>query len=283
MNTPIAAEPPPTEPSLTYFELQASWGFTKHLGGMLATDALLAHCGVGDDTRLLEIGCGVGITACHAAQDFGCRVVAVDLSERMIAWARRRVDRLALAHKISLATADARRLPFPDESFDAVICESVLAFVPEPGAALAEFARVTRPGGSVGVTEGVWRKPPPLELEAYLVRATGGAHFLSTDAWTALVRNAGLTITAAECRRLSALAQWRDDLARLSRSDLGDYARAWRALLTGLVTSPALRGYVASVWPTSPAIFRMFDWFAYGIFVGRKEAPYAAPIRERST
>lgn len=278
MHTPTMAEPP-----LAYFDLQASWGFTKHLGGTGATDMLLAHCGVGDTTRLLEIGCGVGVTACHAVQDFGCYVMAVDLSAAMIAWARRRVRRLALAQQISFATADARQLPFPDDSFDAVICESVLAFVPEPGAALAEFARVTRPGGHVGVTEGLWRKPPPPELEDYLARATGGAHFLSPDAWTALVRNAGLTITAAECHRVSALAQWRDDLGRLSGSDLGDYARAWRAFLTGLITSPALRRYVASVWPTSPRILRVFDTFGYGIFVGRKEAPYAAPIRGRPT
>jgi arsenite methyltransferase len=276
MDTPMTARPPVSvEPPLSYFDLQASWGFTKHLGGMLATDTLLAHCGIGDATRLLEVGCGVGITACHAAQRFGCRVVAVDLSAPMIAWARRRVRRLTLAHQITFATADAQRLPFPNDSFDAVICESVLAFVPDPGAALAEFARVTRPGGSVGLTEGIWRKAPPPELAAYLARATGGAHFHSPDVWTALLHDAGLTITAAECRRVSALAQWRDDLGRLSGSDLGDYARAWRAFLTGLVTSPALRRYVASVWPTSPRILRVFDTFGYGIFVGRKEAPIA--------
>ena len=193
------------------------------------------------------------------------------------------MHRLALAQQVSFATADARRLPFPNDYFDAVICESVLAFVPDPQTALAEFARVTRPGGHVGVTEGLWRTPPPPELEAYLARATGGAQFLSPEAWTALVRNAGLTVTAAACHRVSALAQWRDDLGRLSGSDLGDYARAWRAFLTGLVTNPALRRSVANVWPTSPRIVRVFDSFGYGIFVGRKEAPDAAPIHGRPT
>lgn len=271
-NTVSAERPPRAEPPVTYFDLQASWGFTKHLGGTAATDTLLTRCGVTAGSRLLEIGCGVGITPCYAAQTRGCRVVAVDLSERMIGWAQRRVRRLRLESLVTFAAADAQRLPFPDNSFDAVICESVLAFVPDQRRALAEYTRVTRPGGCVGLTEGAWLAPPPPELEAYLARAMGGAHFLSPAGWAALVRGPGLADVSAEHQRVRAPEQWRGEMARLDPADLADYARAWRTFLSLLVTSPDFRGYVRSLWPSSPSIFRMFDYFGYGTFVGRKES-----------
>ncbi|NTU81293.1 MAG: class I SAM-dependent methyltransferase [Chloroflexales bacterium] len=274
MHTPsVARTPTHPRPAAAYFDLQATWGLTKHFGGTTATDTLLSRCGVGPETRLLEVGCGVGITPCHAARTLGCQVVAVDLSERMLTWAHRRAWRLRLDRQVSLAAADAQALPFPDDSFDAVICESVLAFVPDPTRALAEYRRVARPGGAVGVTEGVWLRPPPPALESYLARALGGARFLPPDGWAALLGGAGLGMVSAERHRIGALDQWRDDLSRLDAADLLDYARAWRSFLTGLATSPALRRYVRTVWPSSPSIFRVFDSFGYGIFVGRKETP----------
>lgn len=271
MINPTSAEhEPPLDPHVTYFDLQASWGFTKHLGGVAATDALLSGCRVGAGSELLEIGCGVGITPCYAAQTRGCRVVALDLSERMISWAQRRVRRLHLADRVVFACADAQRLPFPDNSFDTVICESVLAFVPDQRRALAEYARVTRPGGYVGLAEGVWLAPPPPELEAYMARAMGGARFLSPDAWAALVQGADLTVVSADRHRVRPAGQWRGEVARLDRADLADYARAWRTFLSLLAMSAAFRRYIRALWPSSPSILRMFDFFGYGIFVGRK-------------
>ena len=59
-----------------------------------------------------------------------------------------------------LGVADAQCLPFADRTFDAVICESVTAFVPGKLRAVAEYARVMRPGGYVGLAEGTWLTPP---------------------------------------------------------------------------------------------------------------------------
>lgn len=267
-----ALAPTAPGPASAYFDLQASWGITKHFGGIVATDTLLAHCGVNASARLLEVGCGVGSTPCHAAQALGCRVVAVDRSAQMLAWARRRILRLGLESRVRLAGADAQALPFPDSSFDAVICESVLAFVPDPARALAEYARVVRPGGCVGVAEGVWLKPPPPALEGYLERALGGARFLTVDGWADLLAGAGLTIVAAERHRSSALEQWRAEYSHRDAADLRDYARAWRTFATGLAASAPLRRYIRAVWPSSLSIFRVFDSFGYGICVGKKGA-----------
>jgi len=67
-----------------YFDLQAEMGFTKHFGGLRATKELVELCHIDKDTYVLDVGCGVGMTTCYIAEHYGCRVVGVDLSERMI-------------------------------------------------------------------------------------------------------------------------------------------------------------------------------------------------------
>jgi phosphatidylethanolamine/phosphatidyl-N-methylethanolamine N-methyltransferase len=67
----------------------------------------------------------------------------------MLRKARRRVDELRLDHVEGLEVMDAQRLEFPDNSFDVVVAQYVVTAVPDPEAALDEFARVLRPGGEI--------------------------------------------------------------------------------------------------------------------------------------
>lgn len=90
--------------------------------------------------RLLEVGTGPGIDAA-AFQAAGFEVAGVDLSPAHV--------ELARAAGIDARVAAAQSLPFEDDSFDALWSMSVLMHLPDPDldAALAEFARVLRPGG----------------------------------------------------------------------------------------------------------------------------------------
>ena len=76
------------------------------------TDELAALCRIARDSCVLDAGCGVGMTPCYLAQAVGCRVVGVDISERMIAWARRRAQRARLGDRVTFAVADAQHLSF---------------------------------------------------------------------------------------------------------------------------------------------------------------------------
>lgn len=91
-----------------------------------------------EDRQVLEAGCGTGLLLDRMAR-VASRVVGVDLSMGMIARARARGHRVV--------QADLRFLPFPDASFDTVASFKVLAHVPAPERAVAELARVLRPGG----------------------------------------------------------------------------------------------------------------------------------------
>lgn len=96
-----------------------------------------------DSGQVLLIGVGTGLDIPHLPR--GPRYTGVDLTPAMLARARRRAARHDLA--IALEEADAHRLPYADRQFDAIVMHLIVAVVPDPARALAEAARVLRPGG----------------------------------------------------------------------------------------------------------------------------------------
>ncbi|MGH3302048.1 MAG: methyltransferase domain-containing protein [Streptosporangiaceae bacterium] len=100
---------------------------------------------------VLDVGCGYGADVLAMARRVGSagRATGVDLSENMIREARQRATGLP----VTFETADARRLRFAGATFDACRAERLLQHVPDPAAAVAEMARVTRPGGRVVAIE----------------------------------------------------------------------------------------------------------------------------------
>jgi ubiquinone/menaquinone biosynthesis C-methylase UbiE len=94
----------------------------------------------------IEVGCGNGaFTEELIAHTAPAAVSAIDPSEGQLAFARtRKAAKLA-----QFRLADAQALPFPDNSFDAAAMALVITFIPDPAKAVAEMARVARPGGIV--------------------------------------------------------------------------------------------------------------------------------------
>jgi len=97
--------------------------------------------------RILEVGVGTGISLPDYSR--ANRIFGVDISEGMLCKARERVVELGLDHVEGLEVMDAERLLFPDASFDVVVAQYVITAVPNPEAALEEFARVLKPGGEL--------------------------------------------------------------------------------------------------------------------------------------
>ncbi len=103
--------------------------------------------------HVLDIGCGTGEDARAMAQRVAPegRVVGVDGSQHMIDTARRRAEGSTLP--VEFQVADAHRLPFGDNSFDASRADRIFMHLESPAQALTEMQRVTRPGGRVLVYE----------------------------------------------------------------------------------------------------------------------------------
>jgi arsenite methyltransferase len=250
--------------------MSRSWATARgRHGGTDTTDTLAALCRIARGAYVLDVGCGTGMTPCYLAETRGCRVVGIDLSERMIAWSRRRARRARLDDRVAFAVADAQSLPFDDHTFDAVICESVTAFVADKPRAVGEYARVVRPGGYVGLAEGIWLAPPPADLAVFLARVMGGADFLVPLGWRALLAGALLTDLVVRRCTISARRQWKSELQRMGRDERQEYLQAWKTFGSLLLTSQPFRQYLRELWPPR-SVFHLFDYFGYGVFVGRK-------------
>ena len=102
---------------------------------------------------VLDVCTGTGLVALRMASNTGCRVVGIDVSERMIAQGRRNAQARGLAPMIRLVSGRAESLPFADESFDAVVFTYLLRYVGDPRATLKEISRVLRPGGQMASLE----------------------------------------------------------------------------------------------------------------------------------
>lgn len=104
----------------------------------------------------LDVGCGTGFFALLLA-GLGHRAVGVDFADAMLTRAREKAADAGLA--IDFHSGDVENLPFDDGSFDFLIERHVIWTLPDPARALAEWARVLRPGGRLVLVEGNWRTP----------------------------------------------------------------------------------------------------------------------------
>lgn len=172
--------------------------------------------------RILDVAAGTGTSSASLAAS-GASVVAADFSPGMI-----EVGRARQAHVPNLVfvEADATNLPFGDDEFDAVTISFGLRNVSGPEKALAEFLRVTKPGGRLVICE--FSKPP-----AKVIRA--GYHAYQRYVMPTLVRLSSSNDDAYDYLNES-IDAWpaQPELAALIRS-VGYTDVAWRNLTGGIV------------------------------------------------
>jgi arsenite methyltransferase len=253
-----------------FFDFAAEVGLTKHLGGLGATEKLVELCHIDEGTYVLDVGCGAGATPCFLARKVGCRVVGVDISERMIERSRERARREGVADRVEFRVADALDLPFEDDLFDAVITESVTAFPEDKQGAVNEYARVAKPGGYVGLNESTWRKvPPPPEVVAWAGQDLGASvKPLTSDEWLGLMEGAGLREIVVQTHEISTQDESRGILQRYGcRGMLGVFGR----MLSLYARNPAYRRFVKkTVREDGITPDNLQEYFGYGLYVGRK-------------
>ncbi|NTU79687.1 MAG: class I SAM-dependent methyltransferase [Chloroflexales bacterium] len=106
---------------------------------------------------VLDVGCGPGTLALELGRRApGLAVSGVDISEDMIALARRQAADAGLVERVRFETADGAALPFPDGSFDLIVSTLSMHHWERKAAVLAELARVARPGAEIRIYD-VWR------------------------------------------------------------------------------------------------------------------------------
>lgn len=174
-------------------------GESYHPGGLELTRRLARALDLRPGERVLDVACGPGATACLLAGEFGVAVDGVDLGEASLARARAAAAERGLDGLVRFHPGDAEGLPFADGTFDAVVCECAFCTFPDKPTAAAEFARVLRPGGRVGITD-VTLDPARLDPE---LATLAGYIACIADArpaveYGALLSAAGLSVVVSE-------------------------------------------------------------------------------------
>jgi SAM-dependent methyltransferase len=192
-------------------------GDSYHPGGPALTRHLAGLLGLTAGDRVLDVASGRGSTALILAGEYGTRVDGVDLSAGNVALARGAADAAGLADRVAFTVADAELLPYPDGTFDTVVCECALCTFPDKATAAAQFARVLRRGGRVGIADVVadtTRLPAELTSLAAWVACVADARPLDENA--AILTRAGLRVTHTERHDTAMLRMIGQVEARLS-------------------------------------------------------------------
>lgn len=148
---------------------------------------LVQRAGLRPGWALLDIACGTGVVVRAAAPVIGATgtIIGSDLNEGMLAEAATHPVEGA---PVEWRQADATDLPFDDATFDAVLCQQGLQFVPDKTTAVAEMRRVVKSGGVAAAN--VWRLP---EHNPYLsALADGLSRHVSAEAGASMLAPCGL-------------------------------------------------------------------------------------------
>lgn len=253
-----------------FFDFAAEVGLTKHIGGLAATQSLIHLCQIDQDSYVLDVGCGVGVTACYLARKTGCKVMGIDIVEGMIERSHQRARKMGLTGQVDFRLADVQDLPFENDSFTVVISESVTAFPPDKAKAVSEYHRVLKPGGYVGLNESTWLKfPPPQEMVEWVSRDIGmSAVPLPANEWEKLLLDAGFSEVFAEIDEVDVKDESRGIFKRYGCwGMLGVIGRTFGLYLR----SPEYREFVKGTREQGVIPKDVNLYFGYGLYTGKKE------------
>ena len=176
---------------------------------------------------------------------------------------------MGLKDKVGFRVADAQKLPFDDSVFDAVITELVTSFPTDKLKAVNEYARVTKPGGFVGLNESTWLKYPPTpEITAWVSQDLGTtAKPLQESKWIALIEFTGLVDTVVKTFDINV----KDELKGFfERYGCGGMLSIYGKMLVLYCKNPAYREFLRETLERWLIPKDLDEYFGYGLYIGRK-------------
>lgn len=173
------------------------------------------------DCHVLDVGCGSGGPALFLARERQCRVTGVDVSEAGIQAGLAHARQSGLDGRVQFRLADVREpLPFPDRTFDAIVCMDAICHMPDRRRLFGEWRRVLRPGGRAICTDPVVITGPVSNDELATRSSTGYFEFCPPGVNERSLREAGLELLHQEDvteNEVAVSRRWHD--ARQRRAD----------------------------------------------------------------
>lgn len=189
-----------------------------HIRGREATLELARAAGLHAACHILDIGSGIGGTSRCLAQEFGCRVTGIDLTEEYCQVAAMLTAKVGLEERIDYRQGDATNLPFEDNQFDVVWTEHVAMNIPDKQRFYSEMYRVLKPGGTLAIYDVLAGSSGPVLFPVPWARTPETSFLVSAEALQDLLRAAGFTISSWKDSTAEA-REWFTKLAEKIRRD----------------------------------------------------------------
>lgn len=172
-----------------------------HLGGGMATAALLTDLDLADDAKVLDVGSGIGGAARQLAANSNRHITGIDLTPDFVELATELSSRTGLGEWTSFEVANATALGFDDNSFDATTMFHVGMNIEDKTALFTELARVVRPDGVVAVYDIMRIGDGDLDFPVPWSSSAGTSHLATPDDYLSAMTAAGLTPASPVDRR----------------------------------------------------------------------------------
>ena len=173
-------------------------GDSYHPGRLQLTERLGSMLDLQPGHLVLDVASGLGTSAIYLAQRFGCQVVGVDFSRKIVEQANANAAEAGISQLVQFKKGDAERLPFEDRSFDALICECAFCTFPSKAQAASQFARVLRPGGRIGLSDLTRSGPLPPELDTLMAWVACIADAQPIEEYMSILTVAGFSMDQVE-------------------------------------------------------------------------------------
>lgn len=182
-----------------------------HIRSKTATYELIKLAGFTPDMHILDVGCGVGGSTRRLAQEIGCRVTGVDLSDEYIDAAVRLTELFDLQDRVAFHAASALDMPYADNTFDGAWSIQMNMNIEDKLGWLEEVFRVLKPGARAVLYEVCGHRVTPVHYPTPWAQDSSMSFLVPPDAFREVITDAGFEIDA-----------WTDktDLAKIAFADM---------------------------------------------------------------
>jgi ubiquinone/menaquinone biosynthesis C-methylase UbiE len=191
-----------------------------HVRGRKATIELARDAGLGLDMHVLDVGSGVGGPSRYIAQEFGCRVTGIDLTEEYCLAAQMLALRIGLSNLVTYRQGDACALPFPDAAFDVVWTQHTAINIPDKTTLYREMFRVLKNGGTLAIYDILAGPASPIHFPVPWARLPEDSHLVTADELRPLLEKSGFTIASWKDTTDVALAWFTNVSKKIQQSGL---------------------------------------------------------------
>ncbi len=169
-----------------------------HYFGTQAVNDATERLAIGAESRVLEVGSGIGGPSRHLAERTGCRVTALELQSDLDEVARSLTGRCGLSERVEHACGDVLAHPLPAETYDAVVSWLALYHVPDQTALFARCARALKPGGALYAEDLYERAPLTADEQDRIAHELYGAGLATRENYCTTLKEAGFEDIAFE-------------------------------------------------------------------------------------